>query len=767
MLGLKWYDYLFFPVTVTKGLVNLVRGEKKPEPGRVPQMSAYGRSRSLVYGKTRITGNVVYWEYFSKVSANDTARIMLGLCEGPITGVARVWRDKEVKAAPGGWGWSILTGTRPTQTAWSRLPAGKDIGYPGLALAVAEPSIVRASGFGQCSFEVKGLLHATGDATNGDAHPADILGGTVASPGSSMLLHTEFGAGFLYTVVTDTGRDGNAASSYRRYTTAEGLWISPAFTAPRSAAQCLQEILDSTNATCLWSSGVLEIVPLGDQSVTGSSVTYTPVTTVQYAFKKSDIIPDGSGKRVRMTLPLEADAFNLAPVEFYDRAPAAAATDTGHAYNVSIVADPDPIDVFTRRGERKAPVVQLHAICQRAVALKIARTRAQRMVKARAKFEFTVGWRFARLEPLDFVSFDDEELGFTAKVVRIRKIKERASNGNLTIEAYEWPIGTGAVVAHTVSSSDGPAPSVTYDAEERIHQVAAATWSQRTSLPATCSRVATNGTRLVAVGSGVCMYSDDHGETWTAGSIPAGSYLDVKWCPTLSVWVAVGASVSATSTDGITFSAVTLTGTFNAIIDTGTAVGAVGASVAATLAGSPLTWTSQTIGAGTYNAAAWSGTAAVAIGNNVLATSDANLATWTTQTPPTLNGQVVACVWAAGVGSFLAVGQSGTAGAMTAATGTPDGITWTAQSTGMTSLEFTAHGIDWDGVLFVAATTGRVAAPAGPSGFIGVTRDGVTWRWVRPSSSSAYAGMTWTGRRFVNVGSGSYAWLAGDILLVP
>jgi hypothetical protein len=60
--------------------------------------------------------------------------------------------------------------------------------------------------------------------------------------------------------------------------------------------------------------------------------------------------------------------------------------------------------------------------------------------------------------------------------------------------------------------------------------------------------------RLVAVGPSVCNWSDDGGQSWTAGTIAAGTWTCVKWIPFLDIWLATSNTTTyATSTDGKIF----------------------------------------------------------------------------------------------------------------------------------------------------------------------------------------------------------------------
>lgn len=113
----------------------------------------------------------------------------------------------------------------------------------------------------------------------------------------------------------------------------------------------------------------------------------------------------------------------------------------------------------------------------------------------------------------------------------------------------------------------------------------------------------------------VAASSANGGVTWTSRTIPVGVYYDVKWVSALSLFVAVGASVCATSPDGITWTSRTLAISAGSITyGAGLLVaGPAGAMIAASsnsnsYATSPdgVTWTSRTLPASlTYAAIRW------------------------------------------------------------------------------------------------------------------------------------------------------------------
>lgn len=77
--------------------------------------ASYGETVPEVLGTTRVSGNIIYWDDFTAHEHKHTSRTGKGggskhteidytytvaaaiaLCEGPIQGIGKVWKDKEV-----------------------------------------------------------------------------------------------------------------------------------------------------------------------------------------------------------------------------------------------------------------------------------------------------------------------------------------------------------------------------------------------------------------------------------------------------------------------------------------------------------------------------------------------------------------------------------------------------------------------------------------------------------------------------------------------
>jgi hypothetical protein len=174
------------------------------------------------------------------------------------------------------------------------------------------------------------------------------------------------------------------------------------------------------------------------------------------------------------------------------------------------------------------------------------------------------------------------------------------------------------------------------------------TWTDKTSVMPTGDwrAVATDGAGLVvAVGASVAATSTDGGASWTARTIPSGSYASVAW--TGSGFVAVGGSggaVCATSgANGQTWTSKSIPNSANAVASSGSVTVAVGSSASVSLDGGA-TWTSAgDMGTGTYAALVNANGVWIALGDAYTATSPDGF-TWSERISGTLMNYASGCV---------------------------------------------------------------------------------------------------------------------------
>jgi hypothetical protein len=228
------------------------------------------------------------------------ADLIMGLCEGPITGIAQIWKGMQLydlsdlnSEGTGGTksgnemvgpAVSLFTGTSP-QTPWSYLTSAypsQALGYQGTAY-IAAPSYYLTSGatLDPHNFEIQGILYGSG--FNGlDADPAQLF--------TQFITNAQWGAapGLSLDTASISGSSGDA--SYSSYCAAVGLALSPSLGSVETASSVLTRWLQLTNTAAVWSGGQLKLIPYGDTAiVAGTSIAITEPIEIPIG------VPDASG----------------------------------------------------------------------------------------------------------------------------------------------------------------------------------------------------------------------------------------------------------------------------------------------------------------------------------------------------------------------------------------------------------------------------------------------------------------------------------------
>ena len=228
-------------------------------------------------------------------------------------------------------------------------------------------------------------------------------------------------------------------TSYRDYCRATSMLVSIAENDSRDAASFLSELVKMTNSTFVWSSGLLSVVPYGDVAVTGNGTTWTPNVTPVYSLTDNDFLPNqggsmsGSPPPVIVTRKPRSEIVNHMRLEYLPRS---------YFYNAEVIDIVDEAAIETYGLERISDMRQGHMFSLDAAARSSAALLLQRE-QIVASYVFTVGRRFIMLDPMDIVTISDANLGLANFAVRIQEIQEN-SDGTLTITAEEF---TGTVTA--------------------------------------------------------------------------------------------------------------------------------------------------------------------------------------------------------------------------------------------------------------------------------------------------------------------------------
>lgn len=437
------------------------------------QQSSYGLSLPIVYGRTRIAGNLIWYGDFTAIAHTTTtssggkggggvsqqnttytyeAAVLLALCEGPVSGVVSIWQAKtryeskvipahlndvdemvpeQIQPAIEQLALSFANGT-PGQPTWSHLTTN----HPAQALGYTSTALLYGANFALTTnaevenhtFEVDAKLPYGGGVV--DAEPSAIV--------QDLLTNAQYGAAFPADSLDNL-------SLYSDYCRAMGLFISPAFTEQQEAREHLKTITDMTNSACVWSEGRLKIIPYGDEEVTGNGVTYSPNLTPIYDLTDDDFIVSSEGEDpVKCDRRTPADAFNQVKVEYLNRS---------NAYNVEIVEAKDQANI-EKFGLRPRDPVKMHGICDPGVARRAAQLLLQRSLYVRNEYEFRLGWRYVLLEPMDLVTLTDVGLGLDRTPVRIISVEEDAE-GLLTLRAEDYPFGVASATLYPAQAGAG------------------------------------------------------------------------------------------------------------------------------------------------------------------------------------------------------------------------------------------------------------------------------------------------------------------------
>jgi hypothetical protein len=386
----------------------------------------------------------------STTSYSYSCAIMMGIGEGPIAGIGHIWQTSTAPVDLAALGLSLFAGSSP-QSVWPYLSAAypsQALTYPGVAyVSNANYDLGASASVGDNNFEVFGILHATG--VNGqDADPARVI--------SDFLTNPQYGVGFPAASIDATALFANSGdSSYQTYCWANYLAISPVLNMPETASSILARWLQLTNATAVWSGGLLKIIPFGDGAVTGGSApsqkTWTPNLTPVYDLTDEDFLHMEGEDPVKITRSDPYSAHNQQAIEIQVRS---------DAYNTGPIVAFDQ-SAINRFGLRIGSTITAHEICDLQVARMSVQLILQRGLYIRNTFIFKLSMEFCLLDPMDLVTLTDPALGLNKTVVRIVDIEED-SDGAMTVTAEEFPQGvaTAALYPTQAKSSGVPDSSV-------------------------------------------------------------------------------------------------------------------------------------------------------------------------------------------------------------------------------------------------------------------------------------------------------------------
>lgn len=423
------------------------------------QQSSQGLTLPVVYGRTRVAGNLIWYGDFTAIEHKTETRmggkggggvnqvdvkytyeaaVMMALCEGTIKGVTRVWRDKEKFTNIAELRLNLAKGGSE-QPVWTHLNQAK---HQAQALNYSDTAYIYSPNYELTNsaqvyshnFEVDGKLGYSANIV--DANPRDIL--------VDLLTNHNYGCGFPRENMGDT-------DVYSVYCRATGIFLSPSYNEQTEAQQNISDLLQQTNSAAVFSQGRLKIIPYGDAQVAGNGALYTPNLTPVYDLTDDDFIVSGANDPVSVERKTNADAYNQVQIEYLDRS---------NDYNIAVAEAKDQANI-EQYGLRPQDAIQMHAICEPKVAQQVAQLLLQRALYVRNEYEFKLGWKYCLLEPMDLVTLTDSGLGLDKKPVRITEIEED-EDGTLTVRAEDFPFGAANATAYPTQ------PSLGYSADYNI-----------------------------------------------------------------------------------------------------------------------------------------------------------------------------------------------------------------------------------------------------------------------------------------------------------
>ena len=404
--------------------------------------ASYGEVVPEILGTTRVSGNIIDYDDFTAHEHKSTTKAGKGggakhtnitytysvaaaiaLCEGPIAGIGKVWRDKEVYEYPNEKIELTLFNGDIAQAPWpymlSKHPE-KALPYSGLAYMAGVVDLGERGSLPQYNFEVYGKLRDTGDGT--DVNPADYIEHVLQSVGADVQIE--------------------GIENFRAYCKAADILIStPPEQKSAKAQQIINDIAEITNSLVFWSTDRLKIVPLADKPIG----TWTPANQIQYNLTADDFIAGTDGQLILYKRKDTSEAYNEATVEFINRA---------NSYEKETVSFEVVADV-QRNGLKPASKKSAHYLYTKARAQYYAEQLAMKRLYAKTQYTFRLDWAFCTLEVGDLVTLTDEACQLNRQIVVITSVNE-AADGQLEFTAEGKPAGTYAPARYDVHENERP-----------------------------------------------------------------------------------------------------------------------------------------------------------------------------------------------------------------------------------------------------------------------------------------------------------------------
>ena len=415
--------------------------------------ATYGAVVPFPYGTTRRSGNVIDYYDFKQIPHTTTQRsgkggtkvqntdwtyevaCLIGLGEGPLPGIGRVWKDDEILNSPAAMGLTFFAGEHG-QAPWaytlSKYPE-KALPYSGLAYVAGVIDLGSSGSLPNLNFELRGHLLETGDGI--DANPADVI--------NTIIFDAINGIGFGQSGIVQEG-----LSRLRTFCKAADLLISdPAETDRKKAYEIINDICDLANTFGFWSQSRLKLVPLCDEYLNANGAEYIPDNTPIYDLNEDDYLEDKDGKLITFERTDNSQAYNQTTIEFINRA---------NNYEVESVQGEILTDI-NRRGLRPADTESIPYLYTKPRAQYVADVKVLKYLYGRNRYIFRLDWSYCLLEPGDKVTLSrsSPNLKLSFLPVIIDEVEE-AEDGELEFIAIGKPPGLYSPARYTIHEADRP-----------------------------------------------------------------------------------------------------------------------------------------------------------------------------------------------------------------------------------------------------------------------------------------------------------------------
>lgn len=430
------------------------------------QSSVQGKPMPILWGQNRLAGNLIWYGDFvaitvdngsgggggkggqstgsggkgqsGSVTYNYKVSAAFGLCQGPMVAVDRIWSNK-ANGNTAAMGFDILLGGY-AQTAWGYLQSAhpsEALNYRGLCY-VAQSGIDLGSSteLANYSFEVRAVISNDAGAY-ADANPRNVVVDFLTNP--------------YYGVPGWPASRLGDLTQYATYCLATGLLVSPVLTEAKEASAFLADLFAATNSSPRWSGGKLDIIPLGDEQVSGNGAAYFPNVTPIYDLTNDDFLPlDDGGQPIKSVRRAPNERLNIIQVEYLDR---------NSNYDPDVVDDKDQASIL-QYGGKPSGVYAYHFFCLTAAARLSAHLRLIREQIPNV-YSFVLPPKFVLIDVEDIVTLTRPELALFRQAVRVTEISEN-DDGSFNFEAEEY-LGTAGAPLYGVQATSGYKPNTNVD----------------------------------------------------------------------------------------------------------------------------------------------------------------------------------------------------------------------------------------------------------------------------------------------------------------